>query len=71
MLYIVVRDGKIHNWHIDEQNPCDTDPSRVVELQADGHELGHIAMMYPHLVAHGKCVVRFFGCIAQTIVANL
>jgi hypothetical protein len=69
-------------WYIGNPDPLIYDGARdVIEIQADDDELEHIKNMFPKvnnsfgsvvspLIPKGK-VVRLFGDLAKTIVANL
>ena len=75
MLAIMLVGGTDIGWHVGEKLPLEvTDPdevARVQMIQADEHELQHIATMFPQFVPNGKRVARFYGDVARTIYANL
>ncbi len=84
MLTIILPGGIQKEWHVGEKNPINFgETSMISEIQVDGHELQHIQDQYCGQVAamttrvysipmpSNKRVIRWFGDIAQTIVANL
>ncbi len=61
-------------WHIGEPNPLKDVPERVaqvIEVQADGDELGHIANTFTNVPMAKKNTVRWHGDIAKFIAQNL
>lgn len=58
-------------WHVGGRKP-DVLPSRILELQADGHELMKIQEIFGESVPMPKVrVAQWFGHIAATIFMNL
>jgi len=74
MLYITFESTNVREWHIGEPNPVKWEEAHAIrEIQVDGHELEHIKDMFDHpsyFFPRGR-VVRLFGDLAKTIVANL
>jgi hypothetical protein len=76
MLYITFNSGDTREWHVSEPSPIRWDEAHAIrEIQADGHELDHIRNMFcfspEYVVIPRGRVVRLFGDLAKTIVANL
>jgi len=74
MLSIQFDSGNVRNWHIGEKNPVPfASVYAVQDIQADGDELEHIHNMFSNstnIIPKGR-VVRIFGDLAKTIIANL
>lgn len=74
MLSIQFHSGVERTWHVGKKVPISyQEVNAVNDIQADGHELEHILCMFDHsnfLIPKGR-VVRIFGDLAKTIVANL
>ena len=74
MLYITTNEPRRvkreYQWHVGEPL-VDLDPTHIVSIQADGDELFHIGETCPLSIVVSKPVLVFYGCIAQTIYANL
>lgn len=72
MLNIVFQSGRSREWHVGEESPVGyAEVIAISEIQADGHELEHIKNMFDQPILPKGRVVRIFGDLAKTIVANL
>lgn len=60
------------DWHIGEKNPIPYNGvNSVIDIQADGDELRHIQSSFTNIPIANVRVMRWFGDIARTIIANL
>ena len=74
MLAIVFNDKKDRVWHIGNTlNITSDEIDSLVFIQADGHELDHIKSMFanPDNIFPKGRVIKLYGDLAKTIVANL
>lgn len=72
MLYFTSKDGREKEWHVG--NPKPTMFSEVVEVQADGDELGFLIskiINLPHVLPGHKPVQVWRGDMARFIYDNL
>ena len=60
---------KIYNWHVGEAMPK-FEISKVVEVQADGHELEFIKFRFEVPYMCGKIII-WYGDFAKFIAGNL
>lgn len=68
MLYIVLKDSTEIMKHVCE--PIFVDPGTVLEIQADGDELGRILMQCQNIPRTNSAVQRWFGDMAEFILFN-
>lgn len=70
MSLMIRTNSQVYEIHVGENFPQRLLLDRVIDIQADGDELDYINEMFPGFRCEKQRVVRYFGCIAQTILGN-
>lgn len=72
MLYLVLDTGSEIGWNIGGDNTVLLFASKVIEIRANGNELGLIYERFSNIPMPINCrIVNWYGDIAKFIIANL
>jgi hypothetical protein len=72
MMYITSTNScVIHEWHIGEDFPVNTENFDVLEIQADSDELEAIRKYFSNIPMSSRLSVRWTGEMAQFIIDNM